>query len=537
MAVPYRLTLLLLVCAAFAARAGAPLPFRMTALQCDRYTTCHGARLTVAIPYEKESPNETRGATWRIDSALLERLKGRSIVFRGQVRWKDIVPAAAGSPAGGKIMAIAEVHDGSGSRTEYQVSPLCNGSAAEWQDYCAEFVIRPATQSLSIVFGIQKSSGTMEFRNLCAEASGKEVFETIWMPPADFRCEYTERVTTLPRQRGFMSPAIDKITPKDLRDMAAMGANLLRWQMNAPAAASPEEWSRRITAQLDRLETFLPLCQQLGMHVIIDLHTPPGGRRNSGALLGTADGAEKSADGSKFVMFDSDPHYLAYLEMWKTIARRFRNRPFIYGYDLYNEPAQMSFSKRDYFRCYYDCARAVREIDPETPILIESNEWASPEAFAYLKPLPFRNVIYQAHMYRHGSYTHQGVGDFATYLAEYPASRLSYPGTLNGTKFDKDFLRKAFSAVRRFQQQYHARILIGEFGVIRWAGNGGQWLDDTIDIMEEYGWDWCYHAFREWHGWSLEHSDNPHDNAPSAAMTSRMRVLLKYLDRNRDGQP
>lgn len=30
-------------------------------------------------------------------------------------------------------------------------------------------------------------------------------------------------------------------------------------------------------------------------------------------------------------------------------------------------------------------------------------------------------------------------------------------------------------------------------------------LADLISIFNEYGWDWTYHAFREWPGWSVEH--------------------------------
>lgn len=512
--------------------SGEVLPFRTELLKADSFTRIGQNEVTVSIPYEKESRDQTRGGTWVIAPELLERLKGRSLSFRCEVLWKDIAPKAPSSPAGGKILAVAEVRDGMGRRTEYQVSPLCNGSSPNWQNYSAEFFIRPTTESLSIQFGIQKSSGTMVFRNIRAEASGKAVFESIWNVPENFRCEYTDRVTRLPQMRGFMSPPIAAITPDDLRDMAAMGANLLRWQMNAHEPRL-EDWKANILRQLDKLEKFLPLCRELGIAVIIDLHTPPGNRRNSGGTLGTADGAAKHSDGAKFVMFDSDPHYQAYLDIWRIIARRFKDSPSLYGYDLYNEPAQMSFSKRDYYRCYYDCAKAIRSIDPETPILIESNEWASPEAFSYLKPLPFRNIIYQAHMYRSGVYTHQGVGDSGDYFERYPASRISYPSTLFGKPFDKEFLRNALLPVRLFQQKYHARILIGEFGVIRWAGNGERWLDDVLSLFEEFGWDWCYHAFREWHGWSLEHSSDPKNTRPVSETTPRKQVILKYLKKNR----
>ena len=38
----------------------------------------------------------------------------------------------------------------------------------------------------------------------------------------------------------------------------------------------------------------------------------------------------------------------------------------------------------------------------------------------------------------------------------------------------------------------------------------------SIEIFEEYGWDWTYHAFREWNGWSLEHEGTPGNIRPSA---------------------
>lgn len=511
---------------------GENLFFRPEQLKADPFTRIQQGQITVSIPYEKESRNETRGGAWVVGQNLLEHLKGRALSFHCEVHWKDLAPKTPGSPAGGKILAVAKIRDEMGRQTEYQVAPLCNGTSSRWRKYSAEFFIRPATESLTILFGIQKSSGTIVFRNIQVKASGKPVFETIWTPPENFRCEYTERVMRLPQMRGFMSPPIALITPDDLREMASMGANLLRWQMNAHDS-NLEDWKNNILRQLDKLERFLPLCRELGLSIIIDLHTPPGNRRNSDGTLGTADGADKLSDGGKFVMFDSDPHYQAYLDIWRIIAHRFKDCPTIYGYDLYNEPAQMSFSKRDYLRCYYDCAQVIRSIDPETPILIESNEWASPEAFSYLKPLPFRNIIYQAHMYRSGNYTHQGVGDSGDYFARYPASRISYPSTLSGRPFNKEYLRTALIPVRRFQQKYHARILIGEFGVIRWAGNGERWLDDVLSLFEEFGWDWCYHAFREWHGWSLEHSSDPRNTRPVPETTPRKKVILNYLKKNR----
>ncbi len=56
---------------------------------------------------------------------------------------------------------------------------------------------------------------------------------------------------------------------------------------------------------------------------------------------------------------------------------------------------------------------------------------------------------------------------------------------------------------------------------------------DVIDIFEENGWDWTYHAFREWSGWSVEYGNDPKDTQPAAAPTGRQQLLRKWFAKNR----
>ena len=69
------------------------------------------------------------------------------------------------------------------------------------------------------------------------------------------------------------------------------------------------------------------------------------------------------------------------------------------------------------------------------------------------------------------------------------------------------------------------------FSCIRWAPGADQYVKDLIDLFEEYGWDWSYHAFREWQGWSAEHSDDPAVMDP-VPTTGRKEVLLKAFEKN-----
>jgi len=77
------------------------------------------------------------------------------------------------------------------------------------------------------------------------------------------------------------------------------------------------------------------------------------------------------------------------------------------------------------------------------------------------------------------------------------------------------------------------QMYVGEFSVIRWAPGGDKYLSDLLEVVESHGWDWSYHAFREWDGWSVEHGSDPNDHARTDQPTARKQVLLKWLRQNK----
>ena len=58
-------------------------------------------------------------------------------------------------------------------------------------------------------------------------------------------------------------------------------------------------------------------------------------------------------------------------------------------------------------------------------------------------------------------------------------------------------------------------------------------LDKEVSIFREYGWDWTYHAFREWPGWSVEHEPVKYGVADDcfkpSADNPRKRALIEGL--------
>lgn len=68
-----------------------------------------------------------------------------------------------------------------------------------------------------------------------------------------------------------------------------------------------------------------------------------------------------------------------------------------------------------------------------------------------------------------------------------------------------------------------------------WAEGAGEYLTDCISLFEEYGWNWSYHAFREWSGWSVEHvCDGPNKPFTYNLDNPRRRALLDGLRANHE---
>ena len=320
--------------------------------------------------------------------------------------------------------------------------------------------------------------------------------------------------------RGCMLPA-RATTEDDIETLHRWGATMARFQimrrfLNVEDNQDLPEYWAWVDKRLDNLEDVLRWAQERGMKICVDLHSFPGGVRAS--------------DRDSNMLYD-EKWAAAFVETWRRIATRVKGHPALYGYDLVNEPKQTSFATISYWEIQRRAAEAVREIDPVTPIVVESNMAASPAAFRYLSPLAMDNVIYQCHFYGPQPFTHQGV---ATNARRHNGRIPFWPDPSKG--WTRDYFRERLTAVRAFQEKHKCRIYVGEFSAVGYAPGADQWIRDAIAVFEEYGWDWTYHAFREWAGWSVEHeADDPGAEHPDKYRrvkdTPRKRALLEGFAR------
>lgn len=330
---------------------------------------------------------------------------------------------------------------------------------------------------------------------------------------------------TFPRLRGAM---IDPrgFAEADVNVLAGeWKANVVRWQMlGAPSEcntpADIDAYHRWLASEIKRLDAMLPTLRKYGVYTLIDMHSPPGGSAWEGGGLFSRQNCQQ-------VLVDA----------WKTLAKHYKGVAGVYGYDIANEPIDVFHLENvgydtvagdvyNWWELGDKISRAIREIDPTTPIIFEPSPGGVTYAFRNLHAFNIRNVVYSLHMYMPYQFTHQRV------LPCFPDA-LRYPGfTYGGEVWDQPRVARELQQVIDFQKKYDARIFVGEFSAVRWAPDDSafRYLTDNLAIFEREGWDWTYHAFRENACWSVEHTTDK-DN-PKVELTNRQQLLRSLFEKN-----
>lgn len=317
------------------------------------------------------------------------------------------------------------------------------------------------------------------------------------------------------------------LTEQDIVDFAALGGNLLRVgfaRQPLMRKDPPFDFDEDAFAKLDQI---LDWCEIHHIRVVIDPHTVPGTARN----ITTVPGDE--------LWKDYRWHDLA-IRLWSEIARREHHRGTVLAaYNLLNEPGVPTGFARSgpgsWNELELKLIAAVRQFDPDRPLIVEP-PIGRPSRFAglvnrlegmkYLTPPSDPHLVYSPHMYLPREFTHQGV------VNNLPMG-VQYPGIINGVLWNKERLRQSLEPALTFQKKYNVPIYIGEFSAARWTGDSGvRYLRDLIDLFEEFGWSWTYHAWREAPVWDAEIAGTDEKDRLRTNDTPRLQLLREMFRRN-----
>jgi hypothetical protein len=461
-----------------------------------------GRVLHLAVPEGTANPGRTVSLPLPV-----AKLRGQQLVLGVDAK----IAAISRKPNawnGVKVMLVIETPAG----RSYPQPEIPEGTA-DWRSYTTRIVVPEAATNLSLVLGLEQVTGEAWFDNVRLSPSPR--FRSTYQPnPA----QPVFRGHQLPRLRGAMAGT--DLNEEDIKHFATVWkGNLLRFQIFEAARKDRElaDYDVWLAERLKVLDRQLEWCERYRVKAVVDLHSPPGGEAFSAGYI-TARGR----------IFTQPAAQAKFVQVWEHLARRYLGRRVIWGFDLLNEPDDSMVSEDclDWNGLADKAARAVRVIDPERTLIIEPNQWGGAGGFTAFEPLDLPGVVYSFHFYHPMAFTHQGI-------QQNPAG-VTYPGTIGNERWDPGALTRAMQPALDFARKHRVHLYVGEFSAIRIApgDSAAKYLADLIDLFEQNGFDWSYHAYREWQGWSLEHEGPLSHPAKAQSPTVRQKVVTGWFSRN-----
>ncbi|MDX1409799.1 MAG: cellulase family glycosylhydrolase, partial [Saprospiraceae bacterium] len=136
-------------------------------------------------------------------------------------------------------------------------------------------------------------------------------------------------------------------------------------------------------------DSLISWCARNEMYVILDLHAAPGGQGYESAI------SDYNPD--KPSLWQSAANKDKTIALWRRLAERYADEPWIGGYDLINEPNWELPGNAALRNLYEDITAAIRTVDDRHIIFIEGNWFAND--FTGLTPPWDDNMVYSPHKY------------------------------------------------------------------------------------------------------------------------------------------
>ncbi|MFB0535273.1 MAG: glycoside hydrolase family 5 protein [Anaerolineae bacterium] len=334
-------------------------------------------------------------------------------------------------------------------------------------------------------------------------------------------------------------------TQEDFNRLAALGANYVNISHPGLFTENPPYTVDQDIQ--DSLDALLEMIAKADMFAVISFRTGPGRAEFSVCCLGDDWFDDDYLNDS---MWQDQAAQDAWAAMWRYTAERYRDHPIVVGYDLMVEPNSNEvwldlWEPEEFYSDYggtlYDwnqlhprITAAIREVDPDTPLLIGAMSYSAVAWLPYLRPTGDPRTVYAVHQYAPVQYTHQ-----------WPPPELTYPGVFDtdwdgdDDQFNRACLENLLSTVDDFAATHGMPVAVNEFALVRWVPGAAEFMDDQIELFEQRGMNHALWAWDpSWKPWTKEndafnfrHGPDP-DHHADVASSDLTDVIVKYWGRN-----
>jgi endoglucanase len=261
-------------------------------------------------------------------------------------------------------------------------------------------------------------------------------------------------------------------TESDAEYIHSLGLNLVRIAINYHLFE--DDMNPRIIKEdaFQYLDRVIELCAKHQIYTIIDLHALPGYQNQHW---------HSDNPTHRALLWVHKDFQDRALYLWEALADRYKDQPWIAGYDLINEPADPT--GKQVFPYYKRLRDAIRKIDPHHILFLEGNTYAVD--FSIFKEV-WDNVVYTNHDYAVPGFINGG----------------DYPGYTRGRYINKDTLEYDFLKKSEFMFTRNVPLWVGEFGPV-YTGipvkdeMRYQVLKDQLAYYRKYKISWCIWLYKD----------------------------------------
>ncbi len=252
---------------------------------------------------------------------------------------------------------------------------------------------------------------------------------------------------------------------------------------------SADDFTRLVPEDLAKLKQALDWAQAAKIKVVVGMLSLPG---NRWAQLNTP-------RASDFRLYREPKFQDQSIEFWRQLAKALAGHPAVVGYNIVNEPhpnKKKDTKGFDLSRFYDRAIAAIRESDATTPVVLDGDDYGSPEGIQRLRPAADPNVIYAFHYYGPWEYASGQNKNRWTYPGMIP----EWDGATTSKYWDAAAIAAAMQPVVEWQQRHGIpanRVWAAEFGIVRTNPGAPRWLEDVMTNLDARGWHWALYAFRE----------------------------------------
>lgn len=179
----------------------------------------------------------------------------------------------------------------------------------------------------------------------------------------------------------------------DIDSLKKWGFNSIRLPMHYNLFAENSNPPVFLNLGFEIIDSLLSWCEANQIYLILDMHAAPGGQ--SDEPISDYNPAYPS-------LWQSEPNKSLLVKIWRKLAERYKDKEWIGGYDLINEPKwNLPPNNQPLRDLYIRLTDTIRAVDNNHILFIEGNYFATD--FNGLTPPWDENMVYSFHKYWNGN--------------------------------------------------------------------------------------------------------------------------------------